>query len=76
MWKVIYIAQDIISAKNLEKILKNQGIITILNQLEMNKDELSGNVEILVPKCEAREAVNKINQALIYDNNLLDNIDQ
>ena len=75
MWKVIYIAQDILFAKNLEKILKDQGIITILNQLEMNKDELSGNVEILVPKCEAREAVNRINQALVYDNNLLNNID-
>jgi glucan phosphoethanolaminetransferase (alkaline phosphatase superfamily) len=75
MWKVIYIAQDILSAKNLVKVLKNQGIATILNQLEMNKDELRGNVEILVPKCEAREAVNKINQALVYDNNLLDDID-
>jgi len=75
MWKVIYIAQDILSAKNLEKILKDQGIVTILNQLEMNKDELSGNVEILVPKYEAQEAVNKINQALIYDNNLLNDID-
>jgi len=70
MWKVIYIAKDILLARNLEKILKENGIITILNQLEVGKDELNGNVEILVPKCETQEAVNLISQALIYDDNL------
>lgn len=74
MWKVIYIAKDISLASNLEKILKENGIVSILNQLEMNQDELNGNVEILVPKCEAKKAVDVINQALIYNNNLLDNI--
>jgi len=72
MWKVIYIARDILFAQNLEKILKKNGIETILNQLEMKKDKLNGNVEILVPKCETREAVDLISQALIYDDNLLD----
>ncbi|MBE3093301.1 MAG: hypothetical protein IMZ51_06595, partial [Chloroflexi bacterium] len=66
MWKVIYIAKDILLARNLEKILKEKGIVTFLNQLEMGKDELNGNVEILVPKCETREAVDLINQVLIY----------
>ena len=70
MWKVIYIAKDILLARNLEKILKENGIITILNQLEVGKDELNGNVEILVPKCETQEAVDLISQALIYDDNL------
>jgi hypothetical protein len=72
MWKVIYIANDILSARNLEKILKEKGIATILNQLEVRKDELNGNVEILVPKCETQEAVDLISQALIYDDDLLD----
>lgn len=72
MWKVIYIAKDILLARNLEKILKEKGIVTILNQLEMGKDELNGNVEILVPKCETREAVDLINQVLIYNDDLLD----
>ncbi len=72
MWKVIYIAKDILLAKNLEKILKEKGIATILNQLEVGKDELNGNVEILVPKCETQEAVDSINQSLIYDDDLLD----
>ncbi len=73
MWKVIYIAKDILFARNLEKILKEKGIVTILNQLEVGKDDLNENVEILVPKCETQEAVDLINQALIYDDNLLDN---
>ena len=72
MWKVIYIAKDILLARNLEKILKEKGIVTILNQLEVGKDELNGNVEILVPKCETQEAVDLISQALIYDDDLLD----
>lgn len=74
MWKIIYIAKDISLAKSLEKILKEKGIVTILNQLEMNQDELNGNVEILVPNCEAQEAVDVINQSLLYDDNLVDDI--
>ena len=74
MWKVIYVAKDILVASNLEKILKEKGIATILNQLEAGKDDLNENVEILVPKCETQEAVDLINQALIYDDNLLDNV--
>jgi len=72
MWKVIYVAKDISLARNLEKILKEKGIVTILNQLEVEKDELNGNVEILVPKCETQEAVDLISQVLIYDDDLLD----
>ncbi|MDP2945038.1 MAG: hypothetical protein Q8N86_01630 [Atribacterota bacterium] len=75
MWKVIYIAKDILLARNLEKILKEKGIVTILNQLEVGKDELNGNVEILVPKCEIQEAIDLINQVLIYNDDLLDDID-
>jgi hypothetical protein len=75
MWKVIYIAKDILLARNLEKILKEKGIATILNQLEVGKDELNGNVEVLVPKCEIQEAVDLINQSLIYDDDLLDDIE-
>ena len=75
MWKVIYIAKDILLARNLEKILKEKGIVAILNQLEVGKDELNGNVEILVPKCETQEAVDLINQVLIYNDDLLDDID-
>ena len=72
MWKVIYVAKDILVASNLEKILKEKGIATILNQLDAGKDDLNENVEILVPKCETQEAVDLINQAMIYDDNLLD----
>jgi hypothetical protein len=74
MWKVIYIAKDISLAINLEKILKSKGIITILNQLEISEDELNGNVEILVSNWEAQEAMDIINQTIIYDNNLLNDI--
>jgi len=73
MWKVIYVAKDILVASNLEKILKEKGIATILNQLDAGKDDLNENVEILVPKCETQEAVDLISQAMIYDDNLLDN---
>ena len=74
MWKVIYIAKDISLAINLEKILKNKGIITILSQLEISEDELKGNVEILVLNWEAQEAMDIINQTIIYDYNLIDDI--
>lgn len=74
MWKVIYIAKDISLAINLEKILKSKGIITILSQLEISEDELNGNVEILVSNWEAQEAMDIINQTIIYDNNLIDDI--
>jgi len=72
MWKVIYIAKDMLLAQNLEKTLKAKGVTTILNQLEVGKDELNGNVEILVPKCETQEAIDLISQALIYDDDLLE----
>ncbi|MDD5015112.1 MAG: hypothetical protein PHW73_08430 [Atribacterota bacterium] len=75
MWKVIYIAKDVLCARNLEKILKENGIATILNQLEVGKDELNGNVEILVPKRETQEAVDLISQALICNDNLLDDME-
>jgi methylase of polypeptide subunit release factors len=75
MWKVIYIAKDILLARNLEKILKEKGIATILNRLEVGKDELNGNVEILVPKCETQEAVDLISQTLIYNDDILDDIE-
>jgi len=75
MWKVIYVAKDILVASNLEKILKEKGIATILNQLDAGKDDLNENVEILVPKCETQEAVNLISQAMIYDDNLVDDIE-
>jgi len=75
MWKVIYVAKDVLCARNLEKILKENGIATVLNQLEVGKDELNGNVEILVPKRETQEAVDLISQALIYNDNLLDDIE-
>jgi len=74
MWKVVYIAKDILLARNLEKKLKEKGIVAILNHLEVGKDELDGNIEILVPKCETQEAVDLINQSLIYDDDLLDDI--
>jgi len=75
MWKVIYIARDVLLARNLEKILKENGIETILNQLQVRKDELNGNVEILVSKCETQKAVDLINQELIYNNNLVEDDD-
>ncbi len=75
MWKVIYIARDVLLARNLEEILKENGIETTLNQLQVRKDELNGNVEILVPKCETQKAVDLINQELIYNNNLVEDDD-
>ena len=75
MWKVIYVAKDISLAKNIEKILKEKGIVAILNQLEMTRGELKGNVEVLVPKWEVQEAIDIVSQALLYDNDLLDDID-
>ena len=75
MWKVVYVAKDILVASNLEKILKEKGIATILNQLDAGKDDLNENVEILVPKCETQEAVDLISQAMIYDDDLLNDIE-
>jgi len=75
MWKIVYIAQDISIAKYFEKILKEKGIVSILNQIEMSRDDLNGNVEILVPNGEVQEAIDVINQSLLYDDNLLNDIE-
>ena len=75
MWKTVYIANDIVLANNLKKTLKNNGIQTVLNKLDIGKDELDGNVEILVPKNEIEEALDIINKVLIYENILLEDLD-
>jgi len=69
MWKTIYIASDITLANSLKNKLKKKGIKTILNILDMEKEELDGNVEILVLKSESVEALNLISEIIIYGNN-------
>lgn len=69
MWKTIYIASDIVLANSLKNKLKKKGIKTILNILEMEKEELNGNVEILVLKSESVEALNLISEIIICENN-------
>ncbi|MEA2021231.1 MAG: hypothetical protein U9N08_02030 [Candidatus Caldatribacteriota bacterium] len=69
MWKTIYIASDITLANSLKKKLKKKGIKTILNILDMEKEELNGNVEILVLKSESAEAFNLISEIIICENN-------
>ena len=69
MWKTIYIASDIVLANSLKNKLKKKGIKTILNILDMEKEELNGNVEILVLKSESVEALNLISEIIICENN-------
>ena len=69
MWKTIYIASDITLANSLKNKLKKKGIKTILNILDMEKEELDGNVEILVLKSESVEALNLISEIIICENN-------
>jgi uncharacterized protein YgbK (DUF1537 family) len=69
MWKTIYIASDITLANSLKNKLKKKGIKTILNILDMEKEELNGNVEILVLKSESIEALNLISEIIICENN-------
>ncbi len=69
MWKTIYIASDIVLANSLKNKLKKKGIKTILNILDMEKEELDGNVEILALKSESVEALNLISEIIIYGNN-------
>ena len=69
MWKTIYIASDITLANSLKNKLIKKGIKTILNILDMEKEELDGNVEILVLKSESIEALNLISEIIICENN-------
>ncbi len=69
MWKTIYIASDITLANSLKNKLIKKGIKTILNILDMEKEELNGNVEILVLKSESVEALNLISEIIICENN-------
>ena len=69
MWKTIYIASDITLANSLKNKLIKKGIKTILNILDMEKEELNGNVEILVLKSESIEALNLISEIIICENN-------
>ena len=68
MWKTIYIASDITLANSLKNKLIKKGIKTILNILDMEKEELNGNVEILVLKSESVEALNLISEIIICEN--------
>jgi len=67
MWKTIYVASNAVLANSLKETLKEKGIKTILNRLDMDKDDLNGNVEILALKNEAKEAFNLISEALVNE---------
>lgn len=70
LWKVIYIARDINGAKSIEKLLREREIAVTLRRLEIAQDELDGNIEILVPQYEVEEAIHLVNEALLYQEEL------
>ena len=59
MWKVIYIAPNSKTAERIRELLTAAGLLVTLRPLGSN-----GSAELLVPRSEAAEALEILNQLL------------
>lgn len=64
MWTVIYIAPNKSAAENLMAILQQEGIMVSLHVTGLSSASGNSHVEIMVPKGEAAEAHQILNEAL------------
>lgn len=64
MWTVIYIAPNRTAAERLKQVLAAEGILVSLRVTGLATEAGTGPVEIMVPKCEAREAHEILTDAL------------
>lgn len=64
MWTVIYIAPNRSAAENLMAILQQEGILVSLHATGLSSATGNSHVEIMVPKAEAAEAHQILQEAL------------
>lgn len=64
MWTVIYIAPSKQAAEELRDALTREGLLVSLRATGLSTNAGSAHFELLVPKGEAREAHEVLNQAL------------
>jgi hypothetical protein len=64
MWQVIYIAPSKQAAEELKDALSREGILVSLRATGMSTSAGGTHVELMVPKGEAREANEILNQTL------------
>lgn len=64
MWTVIYIAPSKQTAEELRDALSREGLLVSLRATGLSTSGSSSHFELLVPKGEAREAHEVLNQAL------------
>lgn len=64
MWQVIYIAPNQQTAEQLRDALSREGVLVSLRAIGMVTPSGSAQVELLVPKGEAREANQILNETL------------
>lgn len=64
MWTVIYIAPNKQAAEDLRDALSREGLLVSLRSTGLSTNGGGSHFELLVPKGEAREAQELLNQAL------------
>lgn len=64
MWTVIYVAPSKESAEELQDALTREGLLVSLRATGLSTNGGGSHFELLVPKGEAREAHEVLNQAL------------
>ncbi len=56
MWTVVYIAPNKPVAEMMKELLEKEGVLVMLRPAGVPHVGNSGNVEVLVPECEAEDA--------------------
>lgn len=64
MWTVIYVAPSKQAAEELRDALTREGLLVSLRPTGLSTNGGSSHFELLVPKAEAREAHELLNQVL------------
>lgn len=65
LWTVIDVAPSMEAAERLQAILGSEGILASLRSTGLSTNRTGSHVELLVPRGEAREAHEVLNQALV-----------
>jgi len=64
VWTVIYIAPSRETAARLQEALASEGLLVTLRSTGLSTNGAGAHTELLVPRGEAREANEVLNQAL------------
>ncbi len=63
-WVVVYLAPNLALAEMVKQMLTNEGILVMLRSIGPPHLGPSGPVEVMVPRVEAKDAVQVLDEAL------------